>query len=163
MWSECSCAASSVVFACLLRDKWSRCEIANVFQVLTSTPTPLLQASSLPYTTVMVCISPTSILIFSLFANSWELFRLQRVIHNQTISGWLSFLVFIWEVDFVDLVHSHSAWVFFQPGSNLILWLWSLLNRTRENLRYFFATVTTLCSIHYSRLTVLLLFCNYSI
>lgn len=112
MWSECSCTASSVVFACLLRDKWSRCEIANVFQVLTSTPTPtLLQAGGLPYTTVMVRISPTSILIFLLFANSWELFRLQRVNHNQTISGWLSFLVINWEVDFVDLLH--SAWVFF--------------------------------------------------
>lgn len=156
MWSECSCAASSVVFACLLRDKWSRCEIANVFQVLTSTPTPtLLQTSSLPYTTVMVCISSTYILIFLLFVNSWELFRLQRVIHSQTISGWLSFLVFNWEVDLIYLVH--SAWVF---KSNLVLWFWSLLNRIRENLRFFFATL--LHYVRYITLTVLLLFCNYN-
>lgn len=157
MWSECSCAASSVVFACLLRDKWSRCEIANVFQVLTSTPTQtLLQASGLPYTTVMVCISSTYILIFLLFANSWELFRLQRVIHNQTISGWLSFLVFNWEVDFVDLVH--SAWVFYQ-----ILYCGFEVCLTGPERIWDFSLLLLLHYVQYITLTVLLLFCNYNI
>lgn len=149
MWSECSCAASSVVFACLLRDKWSRCEIASVFQVLTSTPTPaLLQTSGLPYTTVMVritCIHSNCRISLS-FTNSLDLFRFQRVSHNQTILGWLIFLVFIREVDYVDL--KHSAEVILIKSWTVVLKL--AKQDQREFKIFYFATVTTLCSIHYS-------------
>lgn len=102
-------------------------------------------------------ITNFSILIFLLFANSWELSRLQRVIHNQIISGWLSFLVFNWEVNFVDLVH--SAWVF-----NQILYCGFEVCLTGPERIWDFSLLLLLHYVQYiTLLTVLLLFCNYNI